>query len=40
MATHRTWLFDVSTGRLIDLKIDFPEILSSIQEIYDLTKEV
>ena len=34
------WVFDVSTGRLIDLKIDFPKILSSIQEIYDLTKEV
>ena len=33
------WVFDVSTGRLIDLKIDFPKILSSIQEIYDLTKE-
>lgn len=34
------WVFDVSTGKLIDLKIDFPKILSSIQEIYDLTKEV
>jgi carbonic anhydrase len=34
------WVFDISTGRLIDLKIDFPKILSSIQEIYDLTKEV
>lgn len=34
------WVFDVSTGNLIDLKIDFPKILSSIQEIYDLTKEV
>ncbi len=34
------WVFDVSTGRLIDLKIDFPKILSSIQEIYDLTKEI
>ena len=34
------WVFDVSTGSLIDLKIDFPKILSSIQEIYDLTKEV
>ena len=34
------WVFDVSTGRLIDLKIDFPQILSSIQEIYDLTQEV
>lgn len=34
------WVFDVSTGSLIDLKIDFPKILSTIQEIYDLTKEV
>jgi len=34
------WVFDVSTGKLIDLKIDFPKILHSIQEIYDLTKEV
>ena len=34
------WVFDISTGNLIDLKIDFPKILSSIQEIYDLTKEV
>jgi len=34
------WVFDVSTGKLIDLKIDFPKILSSIQEIYDLTKDV
>jgi carbonic anhydrase len=34
------WVFDVSSGRLIDLKINFSEILSSIQEIYDLTSEV
>lgn len=34
------WVFDISTGRLIDLHIDFPRILASIQEIYDLTKEV
>jgi carbonic anhydrase len=32
------WVFDVATGKLIDLEIDFKEILSSIQEIYDLTK--
>jgi carbonic anhydrase len=38
--TIHGWVFDVSTGKLIDLKIDFPKILSSIQEIYDLTKEV
>ena len=34
------WVFDVSTGKLIDLNIDFARILASIQEIYDLTKEV
>jgi carbonic anhydrase len=34
------WVFDVSTGRLIDLHIDLPQILASIQEIYDLTQEV
>lgn len=38
--TIHGWVFDVSTGRLIDLKIDFPKIMSSIQEIYDLTKDV
>ncbi len=30
------WVFDVSTGRLIDLKIDFPKILQGIMEIYRL----
>jgi carbonic anhydrase len=34
------WVFDVSTGKLIDLNINFTRILASIQEIYDLTKEV
>ena len=34
------WVFDVFTGKLIDLKINIPKIPSSIQEIYDLTKEV
>ena len=33
------WVFDVASGKLIDLKINFPKILASIQEIYDLTKE-
>lgn len=32
------WVFDVSSGQLIDLKINFTEILHSIQEIYDLTQ--
>jgi carbonic anhydrase len=31
------WVFDLKTGRLIDLKIDFKKILKSIQKIYDLT---
>lgn len=30
------WIFDVGTGKLIDLKIDFPKILSEIMEIYRL----
>jgi carbonic anhydrase len=30
------WVFDVHTGRLIDLKIDFERILKSIMEIYHL----
>lgn len=30
------WVFDVQSGQLIDLKIDFPTILKSIREIYDL----
>ncbi len=28
------WVFDVRTGRLIDLKIDFPAVLEKILEIY------
>lgn len=30
------WIFDVGTGKLIDLKIDFPRILNDIMEIYKL----
>ncbi len=30
------WVFDVHTGKLIDLKIDFETILKSIMEIYQL----
>lgn len=30
------WVFDMRTGRLIDLKIDFPTILEHIMEIYKL----
>ncbi len=34
------WVFDIHTGRLIDLKIDFHKILENIMEIYrlDLTQ--
>lgn len=30
------WVFDVHTGKLIDLKIDFPKVLADIMEIYRL----
>lgn len=30
------WVFDVHTGKLIDLKIDFPKIMEDIMEIYKL----
>lgn len=30
------WVFDVRSGQLIDLKIDFPKILENIMEIYRL----
>lgn len=30
------WVFDVHTGKLIDLQIDFPGILKGIMEIYKL----
>ena len=30
------WVFDIHTGKLIDLKIDFPKILAGIMEIYKL----
>ena len=30
------WVFDIHTGRLIDLKIDFEGILNNIMEIYHL----
>ena len=30
------WVFDIHTGKLIDLKIDFPKILEDIMEIYKL----
>ncbi len=30
------WVFDIHTGKLIDLNIDFPKILANIMEIYKL----
>ncbi len=30
------WVFDIKTGKLNDLKIDFPKILENIMEIYHL----
>ncbi len=33
------WVFDIRTGLLKDLEIDFPKILKGIQEIYNLTDE-
>ncbi len=30
------WVFDVHTGKLIDLKIDFDKYLKDIMEIYHL----
>ena len=32
--TVHGWVFDIHTGKLIDLKIDFPAILKNIMEIY------
>lgn len=34
--TVQGWVFDMRTGRLIDLRIDFPQILSHIMKIYNL----
>jgi len=33
------WVFDIQSGNLIDLKIDFEEVLKNIMEIYDLGHE-
>jgi carbonic anhydrase len=33
------WVFDLKTGELKDLNIDFDEVLHGIQKIYDLTGE-
>ena len=34
--TVHGWVFDIHSGKLIDLKIDFSKILSEIMEIYRL----
>ena len=34
--TVHGWVFDIHTGKLIDLKIDFPKILEDIMKIYNL----
>ncbi|GAA4298757.1 carbonic anhydrase [Nibribacter koreensis] len=31
------WVFDLHTGKIIDLNIDFKKILAEIKDIYDLT---
>ena len=31
------WVFDIKTGRIKDLELDFPKILRDIQKIYNLT---
>jgi carbonic anhydrase len=33
------WVFDISTGKIIDLQLDFKKILKDIQKIYNLTGE-
>ena len=34
--TVHGWVFDIHTGKLIDLKIDFSKILENVKEIYHL----
>jgi len=34
--TVHGWVFDIHSGNLIDLKIDFPKILQDVMEIYRL----
>lgn len=36
LLTVHGWVFDIHTGQLIDLKIDFDHILESIMEIYKI----
>jgi len=32
------WVFDIHSGKIIDLKLDFEKILKDIQKIYNLTE--
>ena len=34
--TVHGWVFDINSGKLIDLEIDFPQILGEVMEIYNL----
>jgi len=34
--TVHGWVFDIHTGKLIDLKVDFAKILNNVREIYHL----
>ena len=34
--TVHGWVFDINSGKLIDLKIDFPKVLENVMEIYRL----
>jgi carbonic anhydrase len=35
--TVHGWVFDIHSGKLIDLRIDFPKLLENIMEIYKLS---
>ncbi|HEV7382436.1 MAG TPA: carbonic anhydrase [Dyadobacter sp.] len=37
--TVHGWVFDIRTGKLIDLKIDFDKVLENVREIYNLYPE-
>lgn len=36
--TVQGWVFDIHTGKIIDLNINFSEVLKGIMKIYDLSK--
>ena len=38
--TVHAWVFDMGTGLIKDLQLDFQATLHSIQEVYDLTGKV